>query len=373
MINNEQYGCIFQSIDLDQLNNEIEINSKKDTNEMKMYKKVKHVDFFLQNEIKILNTLNYNHSIFEKDHYSKFLNTFSSFTPVKRSGLGDGSGSGSGSKLNKLSYALFHYNSQHMKFPTLMGHIYSIKSPRLFCLSLINTFKSSLNAFAYLKINDLVHLGMSNEMLTVTDTEEILIGNVGCMQLIKDLYEPDKMAKLIIHSIDELSVKEKEKEKLQIFIYPIEHMLLTFLHMNNLNSISTYNIDIIVSSFIKQNSVLNKVSEAFCKDYQQHCVVVLERYVNMSKALILENILKVWQTWNLFSLSMIYLNIILNIFNEGRCKVGFFYKWMKLLLLNTHPDYNKRKSIEDNIMLFSKLCYNNTMDEFAPVLNDLSK
>ena len=369
MINNEQYGCIFQSIDLDQLNNEIEINSKKDTNEMKMYKKVKHVDFFLQNEIKILNTLNYNHSIFEKDHYSKFLNTFSSFTPVKRSGLWDGSGS----KLNKLSYALFHYNSQHMKFPTLMGHIYSIKSPRLFCLSLINTFKSSLNAFAYLKINDLVHLGMSNEMLTVTDTEEILIGNVGCMQLIKDLYEPDKMAKLIIHSIDELSVKEKEKEKLQIFIYPIEHMLLTFLHMNNLNSISTYNIDIIVSSFIKQNSVLTKVSEAFCKDYHQHCVVVLERYVNMPKVLILENILKVWQTWNLFSLSMIYLNIILNIFNEGRCKVGFFYKWMKLLLLNTHPDYNKRKSIEDNIMLFSKLCYNNTMDEFAPVLNDLSK
>ena len=139
-------------------------------------------------------------------------------------------------------------------------------------------------------------------------------------------------------------------------------MLLTFLHMNNLNSISTYNIDIIVSSFIKQNSVLNKVSEAFCKDYQQHCVVVLERYVNMSKALILENILKVWQTWNLFSLSMIYLNIILNISNEGRCKVGFFNKWMKLLLLNMHPDYNKRKSVEDNISLFSKLCYNNTMD-----------
>ena len=93
----------------------------------------------------------------------------------------------------------------------------------------------------------------------------------------------------------------------------------------------------------------------------------------MPKVLILENILKVWQTWNLFSLSMIYLNIILNISNEGRCKVGFFNKWMKLLLLNTHPDYNKRKSIEDNISLFSKLCYNNTMDEFAPVLNELNK
>ena len=65
MINNEQYGCVFQSIDPD----ETEISSKKDTNRTKTYKKVKHVDFFLHNEIKILNMLNYNHSILEKEHY----------------------------------------------------------------------------------------------------------------------------------------------------------------------------------------------------------------------------------------------------------------------------------------------------------------
>ncbi len=220
---------------------------------------------------------------------------------------------------------------------------------------------------------------MSNDMISVTEDDNILLGDIGHVQFVKELYnqnsDPDKIAKLIVHSLDQTK-EDGQKDGDQTFIYPIEHMMLVFLHMNNLNSISSYNIDTIVGSFIKQNPVLNKVSDAFCKDYKTRCSTVLEQYVNMPKAVILENMLtsplikgNSWQTWNLFSVSMIFLNIILNIFNERKFKTGFLNKWLKLLLLNTHPDYKRRKSIEDNMSLFSKLCYSNTMEDFYPAIS----
>ena len=50
------------------------------------------------------------------------------------------------------------------------------------------------------------------------------------------------------------------------------------------------------------------------------------------------------------------------------CQTGFFNKWTKLLLLNTHPDPKKRKSIDENLSIFSKICYTNTFANFNSII-----
>ena len=376
----EQYGCIYQTIDLQQFEdeeNEIHL-IKKTRGLVQTFKKVKHIDYFTNNEIKILNTLSYNQSIasnvYAGQGCSKFLNTFSSFTPVKQTKYpakpkGSKGLTGDPPNNNNNSYGLFYYDSKRAGSKPLLHHIPLSTCARDFYLILINTFKYSLNCLAYLKHSDLIHLGMSNDSITVSEDQcEVFVGDVGLMQFTHDVFSTDsKLMSVVIHSIDRLAEKE---EKDRVFVYPIEIMMLVFMHMNGLSSISSHNVDTIVSSFLKQNPLLVNISEAF---YQTHCTSVLQQYINIPKTTILENMLKekIGQTWNLFSLSMIYLNILMNIRNPNIIKSGFFNKWFKLLVLNTHPDYKKRKPIEDNMTLFSKLCYSNTLSEFTYSLNNL--
>ena len=53
---------------------------------------------------------------------------------------------------------------------------------------------------------------------------------------------------------------------------------------------------------------------------------------------------------------------------ENICKQGFLNKWMKILILNTHPDPKKRKTVEDTASIFAKLCYNNPINEFKGII-----
>jgi len=61
---------------------------------------------------------------------------------------------------------------------------------------------------------------------------------------------------------------------------------------------------------------------------------------------------------------------------QGYCsnllKTGIFNKWFKLLLMNTHPDPKRRKTVEENISIFSKMICINSINEFAPFFNELT-
>jgi hypothetical protein len=53
------------------------------------------------------------------------------------------------------------------------------------------------------------------------------------------------------------------------------------------------------------------------------------------------------------------------LFPEPVFKQGFFCGWLKLLLVSIQPAVAKRKSPEEILQLFSKLCYNNTLADFS--------
>lgn len=362
-------SCVFQPIDLNVFEDEISLDQSPPRNirdKQPVYKKIKHIDFFLQNEIKLISTLTHNHithtNILAYEHYSKFLHTFTSYSPVNVSDLDFIPVTNNTN--SPPNYGLFHYDAALFRSPKLIPYISSnTTTPLQICAALIHTFNSALNAIIYLKINNLVHLGMSNDTFIVANGSSsgepnVLINNPQYAFFTKDIYDPNKIAKIIEHAGH--------------VIYPLEHAVLLFMHQNNSVSLSAHNIETIVNSFIQHHSALHKMSSSFCKDYHAQCTSALARYINAPKIAIAEIIINDCYTWNVFSLSMIFLNIVLSIFPDRALKQGFANKWLKLLLLNVHPDTKKRKTAEETASIFSKLCYQNTLQDFEVAFRALS-
>jgi hypothetical protein len=202
---------------------------------------------------------------------------------------------------------------------------------------------------------------MTVDSLSVNPRDNnVLIGNVKFLALSNDLKEEKWLNQFIVGSSSSSS---------------LEQSLLLFLFTNNLNSVSAHHAQTIISSYISDNSFLTHMPQSFKEDYVKHCEKSVAKYINVSKLAIIENILKeCCCTWNVFSLSMIFLNIILYLQSvcENICKYGFLNKWMKILLLNVHPDSSKRKTVEDTATIFAKLCYNDPFENFKHVLNELT-
>jgi hypothetical protein len=363
-------SCVFQPIDLNVFEDEIALDQTPPARNIRdkqpVYKKIKHIDFFLQNEIKLISTLTHNHithtNILAYEHYSKFLHTFSSYNLVNVSDLDFIPVTNNAN--NPPNYGLFYYDAALFRSPKLIPYISSnTTSPLQICTSLINTFNGALNAIIYLKINNIVHLAMSNDTFIVANgasngLTNVLINNPQYAFFTKDIYDANKIAKIIEHATN--------------VVYPLEHAVLIFMHQHNSASLSAHNIETIVNSFVQYHSALHKMSSSFCKDYHAQCTAALARYINAPKLAVAEIIFNDYYTWNVFSLSMIFLNIVLSIFPERALKQGFANKWLKLLLLNIHPDPKKRKTAEETAAIFSKLCYQNTLHDFEVAFRCLS-
>ena len=373
--NTKTFSCLFQPFDLHALYDEIALDrvSHKHGHNSKptVYKNLKHVDFFLQNEIQLLHTLNQQHALSSNrifyEHHTTFLHTFLTFSYVQLAEL-DRVPIGSDPS---HKYGLFYYNSKQYVSPKLVPYLHSITSKgstetltkRTLYTTLIQTFTQSLNACIYLALNEIVHLGLTFDSVMVYHDD--FIEGPGFRTLFTNNQYSFFMNTIQSSRTDFLpSVLLHANQQLGSLMYPIEHALLVYLHSNNLSSVSPYHLEAIVDSFYDKGA-FRKLPDSFLIGLRQQSHQILAQYVNVPYMAIVENILKHWQTWNLYSLSMIYLHILLMLFPEPVFKQGFFCGWLKLLLVSIQPAVAKRKTPEEVLQLFSKLCYNNTLADFS--------
>ena len=73
-------------------------------------------------------------------------------------------------------------------------------------------------------------------------------------------------------------------------------------------------------------------------------------------------------------MSVVFLTMMMKtqLFYNNLLKTGIFNKWFKLLLMNTHPNPDRRKTVEENMSIFSKLTCVKSFAEFSPFLNEVS-
>ncbi len=164
----------------------------------------------------------------------------------------------------------------------------------------------------------------------------------------------------------------------EYYIWPLEvHYLNLILHINQ--EPTRDELRDLVQSYVKANAALDGFSSSFKKDFQNSCEEQLMYYNTLSLTERKNLILRFWNTWDNYSLSVIYLKFIYFIIrsnDKSIFKNSFVRYFAELLLMNIHPDPRRRFTIDKTITMFNKYLYSNQINKpeaFQDLSESLSK
>ena len=157
---------------------------------------------------------------------------------------------------------------------------------------------------------------------------------------------------------DEIS-DEQMKEIFYIFgadyyVWPLEVHYIAYL-INENSDPDDDDLISIVDEYVDNNKGLTKnFSENFLKKFKDKCLYQLEFYNSMETYKERkEYIMTYWNTFDNYSLSIMYLKFIYFININGYSKNKFISHFAELLLQNIDPDPENRNSIVDTIQTFN--------------------
>jgi hypothetical protein len=107
--------------------------------------------------------------------------------------------------------------------------------------------------------------------------------------------------------------------------------------------------------------VLKFFSEKYREKYYESCINVLTKYIKKPLKEIIEDIFESIETWDNYSLSIIYLHLIGNLTIVFSLKHKFITNFIMLLLKNITPNPLQRESLENTLEQFNHL-FNENMD-----------
>ena len=365
---NEKFGCLLYSTNLKSIHDQEQ--QRKMTDRTKRRRKyvnrvVKPVDFFLYNEIVMSNALTENDEIYnDTTKFENHLYSFSSFVPIKskkemkvkeeimRSENDD--------PTKEITYGAFNYT---FKDKTLGSYLSASQTRTGLCSRMITTYKKLLDNLMYLKKNDAVHLGITPNMILVRENGTTLLDGVRYIRFYKELKE----------STIKTTICDKENGVSPLFV-PIEVSLLLYMFKNELQAVSPNNVRAIIGEHMFHSEIMKRLPEAFQTDFINNCELSLHKYINVPKQEVIADVINQSGSWALYSVSISFLTILVKMqsFCSNLLKTGIFNKWFKLLLMNTHPIPNRRKTIEENVTIFSKLTCMKSFAEFAPFLGEIT-
>ena len=96
-------------------------------------------------------------------------------------------------------------------------------------------------------------------------------------------------------------------------------------------------------------------SEKFKSSFKDMTIGTYSKYIGMPKDIIIKELLKNCNTWDNYSLSVMFLNIIGFMSGDGFTDNKLIIEFSKLLLMNFHPDGKKRLSFEGTKKRYDEL------------------
>ena len=104
-----------------------------------------------------------------------------------------------------------------------------------------------------------------------------------------------------------------------------------------------------------------RFSHNFIAKYNTKCIEFLTKFIGREPQEVASTIITYWNTWDIFSLSFMYFDILIPIADNN----PFTIRFSELLLQNIHPDPTKRNSIEKTSIIFNKFKNNQKYDQIV--------
>ena len=144
------------------------------------------------------------------------------------------------------------------------------------------------------------------------------------------------------------------------YLWCIEIHAISYLLYNKENLIDDKSIEVICREYAESNKGFEMFDKSFVEAYIKSSTKFLSQYKGQSREKVIISLLDFHETWDNFSLSIMYLKILFNSFNYYTSSVILYF--YKVLLVNINPNPNKRHSLNDTINKFFDLYSNENVE-----------
>jgi hypothetical protein len=326
----------------------------------------------LNNEITNVNTIKHRISDY-KNHFF----VYSDYHKIKKRELNDNV-EYNNSDNNEIFYEniisqkddgeyLFKFENKQCIY--FKDYLKSLSSSRKYIFQLIHYYKYLLDGIQKLVSINIVH-------------GNIQINNI---IIVKDNDTSDKVCFTDFRNSIEIQNDSKNKipllhlnniRKLNMY-NPIEFYLISYMLTRKVKSLSQYNIHILIERIFKEEieQILKPFGDTVYDEYVNEAKEYYSKYVNKTIEDIWSDMCIWYFSWDNYSLSVVYLNILIGLhkylinkiqnedsesnINEKNniIKNRFLISFMKLLVTNIHPNPNKRKTNLKTLEIFDNIIY----------------
>lgn len=331
-------------------NKEIEEMEEREENNVQEYafkRKIKILNFFLQNEIKIS-------TIVKKIPY--FYDDFNILIDIRDIKLANIN--------NKIieefdlkkdeKYMLCRYNNEKsINFTTF---IFNLPTPKLFIFHILDSYKDLLTKIIKLNESRLCFFNLSAKNVYFSRNYTPMIKNFEKSLLMDDL--TNGYISTIIEDTEDFIDK------------PLEVHVLFYLIKNDEITLSYTFIESICDNYVNQLNILDFFSENYRNSYKNACIESLKKYINKPKKLIIQDILQYVNTWDNYSLSILYLYMFCNTIKVFSLQDTFMNKMLIIFLKNIDPEPFKRETLSNTLFFHNKLYNDNTEWRFINAIHE---
>lgn len=254
-------------------------------------------------------------------------------------------------------YLVFKYKNG--KFISFHDFLFSFKNnPKMFIFHVIQSFSYVLKSLVLFNQHNMCvfHLSSQNIVFDLDCGEKPLIQDLQYSLLVSQLNEV--YISNIIRNLDDYTSK------------PLEIHVLFYLIKNDMTTISHSFIEEICEVFTNNLTVLSLFSQSYRDNYKELCKRALVKYINKPKSYIVHDILQKHGTWDIYSVSVLYLHIFGNMAMVFSLKNNFISKITLALSKNIHPEPSERSELQNMLENIDKLF---TLEKDWNFVNNLEK
>jgi hypothetical protein len=321
------------NINISNINKYFKIDNQE--NSCKIYRnKIVNYSFFIINETNIC------HKISQIPYYSNYFSILEDYEKLNISQLDDNIIQKL-KNIDKNQYYLFKYDDKNSV--DFIDFLYSSTNIKKLIFHTISSFQHILLSLSVLNENNICYFDISPQKIIFLQDyrEKPVFSNFAfSLQLNKLDYT---YISNILSKIDNFT-----------YLSPEIHVLFYFIN-ENMQTISYSFIEEFCENFLQNLNILRLFSDNYKIAYKQQCINYLKTYINKSKEEILNDILKRNNKWDVYGISMLFLQIFGCIFRVFSLKDTFISKIVMEFSKNLHPDSNKRLTLEETLTTFNKL------------------
>ena len=242
---------------------------------------------------------------------------------------------------NDIRYFLIKYSDKNSI--DFIDYLYNSTSIKKLIFDIINSFQHVLYGLHILNENNICFFNISPANITfLNDYRE--------KPVLKNFRNSLSLNRLgynyfskILHNLDDFTYQ------------PLEIHILFYFVKHDINTISYSFIEEFCEKFVENLNILRLFSENYKKTYKEECIKTMKKYINLPKKQIVDDIFERNDKWDVYGISMLYLQLFGCISRVFSLKGSFISKITLELSKNLHPDSDKRMTLERTLNIFNKL------------------